>query len=346
MRCVSVRDCPLPSCVLAKPSAILQAVRRLNEGGLVAFPTETVYGLGANALDANAVARVFALKGRPSRNPLIVHVADEAMAKALTTEWPEAAQKLANALWPGPLSLILPKSACVPGNVTGGGPNVALRCPDHALTLELLRQFGKPLVGPSANPSGLISPTQASHVAAAFSPDDVFVLDGGPCRGGIESTVLLLTEHPPRILRPGLISAEQIGSVLKGPVADFIPGMSQRDDSHESGTGALQSPGILARHYAPKTKAVLVDAGAVKRLLADTALPVVVISHEPVRVDPPHRLEPLPHDAKGYAAGMYAAMRSADDGKAGLIAIVKPTVGNENAALWVAILDRLMRATA
>ena len=193
--------------MLAKPSAIHQAVQRLNEGGLVAFPTETVYGLGANALDAHAVARVFALKGRPSQNPLIVHVADEAMAKSLTTEWPEAAQKLAKALWPGPLSLILPKAACIPDIVTGSGPNVALRCPDHALTLELLRQFGKPLVGPSANPSGSISPTKAAHVAAAFSPEDVFVLDGGSCRGGIESTVLLLTEHPPRILRPGLISA-------------------------------------------------------------------------------------------------------------------------------------------
>lgn len=309
----------------------------------MAFPTETVYGLGANALDANAVARVFTLKGRPSRNPLIVHVADEAMAKSLTSEWPDAAQKLAKALWPGPLSLILPKAPSVPDIVTGGGPNVALRCPDHALTLELLRQYGKPLVGPSANPSGSISPTKASHVSAAFSSDDVFVLDGGPCRGGIESTVLMLTEHPPRILRPGLISAEQIGSVLKGPVADFIPGMSPRNEDEGS---ALQSPGMLARHYAPTTKAVLVEASALKGLLADTTSPVVVISHEPVRVNPPHRLEPLPHDARGYAAGLYAALRSADDGKAGLIAIVKPTMSDEHAALWLAILDRLTRATS
>ncbi|MFO0857912.1 MAG: L-threonylcarbamoyladenylate synthase [Phycisphaerales bacterium] len=330
--------------MLAKPSAIHQAGQRLNEGGLVAFPTETVYGLGANALDAHAVARVFALKGRPSRNPLIVHVADEAMAKSLTTEWPEAAQKLAKALWPGPLSLILPKAAHIPDIVTGGGPNVALRCPDHALTLELLRQFGKPLVGPSANPSGSISPTKAAHVSAAFSPEDVFVLDGGSCRGGIESTVLLLTEHPPRILRPGLISAEQIGSVLKGPVADFIPGIAQRESAHD--VSPLQSPGTLARHYAPTTKAVLIDSTAVKGLLADATSPVVVISHEPVRVNPPHRLEPLPHDAKGYAAGLYAALRSADDGKASLIAIVKPTINDEHKALWLAILDRLSRATS
>lgn len=319
-------------------------MQRLNEGGLVAFPTETVYGLGANALDADAVARVFSLKGRPSRNPLIVHVADEAMAKSLTTEWPEAAQKLAKALWPGPLSLILPKAACIPDIVTGGGPNVALRCPDHALTLELLRQFGKPLVGPSANPSGSISPTKAAHVAAAFSPEDVFVLDGGSCRGGIESTVLLLTEHPPRILRPGLISAEQIGSVLKGPVADFILGIAQREGTSDA--SPLQSPGTLARHYAPTTKSVLIESSAVKGLLADATSPVVIISHEPVRVNPPHRLEPLPHDAKGYAAGLYAALRSADDGNASLIAIVKPTINDQHKAVWLAILDRLSRATS
>lgn len=328
--------------MLAKPSAIQQAVKRLKSGGLVAFPTETVYGLGADALDKDAVARVFALKGRPPQNPLIVHVADEAMALSVVAEWSQAAHTLATALWPGPLSIVVPKASNVPDIVSGGSPTVALRCPDHPLALELLRQFGKPLVGPSANPSGTISPTSAAHVAAAFSSDDVFILDGGPCTGGIESTVLLLTEHPPRILRPGLISAEQIGSVLKGPVADFIPGIPIRDASSSE---ALPSPGMLSRHYAPKTKAMLVDAANIKTMLASSAEPIVVVSHEPIRVDPPHRLEPLPNDAKGYATGLYAALRSADERSVSLIAILKPTPTNENPALWIAILDRLTRAT-
>ncbi|MFN7883991.1 MAG: L-threonylcarbamoyladenylate synthase [Phycisphaerae bacterium] len=318
------------------PSMLQEAVTRLREGRLVAFPTETVYGLGADALNEVAVARVFAAKGRPSDNPLIVHVADASHARLVTAEWPREAQLLAEAFWPGPLSLVLPKAASVPLVVTAGGPNVAVRCPDHALTLELLRAFGKPLVGPSANKSGGVSPTRAEHVRSAFDDDTVYVLDGGPCTAGIESTVLLMAEHPPRVLRPGLISAEQIASVLRQPVADFVPG--QRPE------GPLHSPGLLEKHYAPSTRTRMVPAAEVAAVLA-TVRRAVVISHEVVPVAP-HALELLPADARGYAAGLYAALRAADGAGAELIVVVTPPSGGVDGPIWAAIADRLRRATA
>jgi L-threonylcarbamoyladenylate synthase len=332
------------------PSMLQEAVLRLREGRLVAFPTETVYGLGADALSEPAIARVFAIKGRPSTNPLIVHVADTAMARVVVSEWPRSAQALADAFWPGPLTLVLPRAPRVPSIVAGGGPNVAVRCPDHPLTIELLRAFGNPLVGPSANPSGGVSPTRAAHVRAAFSSDDVLVLDGGACTGGIESTVLLLTEHPVRILRPGLISAEAISQVLQMPVVDFVPGATK------SAAGiALPSPGMLERHYAPRTPARLVARDAIGAALlevvegpraAGTPPFAVVISHVGMPVPAPHQLELLPADARGYAAGLYAALRSADDRGAAKILIIRPDAQGQDKALWEAVLDRLTRATA
>lgn len=318
------------------PSMLHEAVTRLREGRLVAFPTETVYGLGADALNEVAVARVFAAKGRPSHNPLIVHVADESHARLVTATWPREAHLLAEAFWPGPLSLVLPKAAGVPGVVTAGGANVAVRCPDHPLTLELLQAFGKPLVGPSANKSGGVSPTTAQHVRDAFDHDTVYVLDGGPCTGGIESTVLLLAEHPPRVLRPGLISAEQIASALGQPVMDFVPGMRQE--------GPLHSPGLLEKHYAPTTRTRLVAEAELSALLGSVQR-AVVISHAAVEVGR-HRLELLPADARGYASGLYAALRAADGAGAELIVIVKPPTGGADGAIWAAIADRLRRATA
>ena len=176
---------------------IKEAASRLRDGGVVAFPTETVYGLGADAFSDAAVSRVFALKGRPSRNPLIVHVSGPLMAKRVTATWPVEAQRLADAFWPGPLSIVLPKRPEVPDIVTGGmgSASVAVRCPDHPTALALLYEFGSPLVGPSANLSGSISPTTAAHVRAAFSEQDVLVLDGGPCATGIESTVAVSYTH-------------------------------------------------------------------------------------------------------------------------------------------------------
>ncbi len=325
------------------PSMLQEAVTRLREGRLVAFPTETVYGLGADALSEAAVARVFAAKGRPSNNPLIVHVADTAHARLVTSNWPREAQLLADAFWPGPLSLVLPKAGDVPATVTANGPNVAVRCPDHPLTLELLRSFGKPLVGPSANKSGGVSPTCAQHVREAFDDDTVYVLDGGPCTAGIESTVLLLADladhadHAPRVLRPGLISAEQIASVIKQPVAEFVPGLK-----HE---GTLNSPGLLEKHYAPATRTQLVSLADLRNLLTSVRS-AVVISHVALAIAPPHHLELLPADARGYAAGLYAALRSADARRCDLIAVIAPPTDGSDAAIWQAITDRLRRASA
>ena len=316
------------------PAAISAAADRIRAGGLVAFPTETVYGLGADAMNDAAVARVFEIKGRPARNPLIVHVADEASAQSVVTQWPEAAHRLAECFWPGPLSIVLARRPGVSALVSGGGPNVAVRCPDHPVALALLRACGCPLVGPSANTSGRVSPTTAEHVRREFSAEDVLVLDGGPCRAGIESTVLTLCEHPPRVLRPGIISAEEVASVLRTPIVDAVAGAAP--------VGSLESPGLLDRHYAPVTPAYMVDAGDVLAALGDMTAACVVISHTPIAVPPPHRLEPMPADARGYAAGLYAALRSVDERRPGAILVVRPP---GDSPVWRAVLDRLGRAT-
>ncbi len=299
------------------------AVDRLAAGSLVAFPTETVYGLGADALNASAVRRVFQVKGRPATNPLIVHVADTAMARQVTAEWPEEAEILARAFWPGPLTLVLPRRPDLPSEVTAGGDLVAVRCPDHPVTLELLRRFGRPLVGPSANRSGQVSPTTAAHVD--FPPEEVLVLDGGPCRGGIESTVLALS--PPRVLRPGLITPRQLAKVLGQEV------------QLASGPQAA-SPGQLERHYAPHTPALLLqeeDWPAVRSRPGRIAL----LACQPLE-PPPDLFLPMPIDPEAYAERLYARLREADVAGVELIAVLAP-VGEDE--LWTALRDRLSRAT-
>lgn len=315
------------------------AVERLRAGGLVAFPTETVYGLGADALNEAAVRRVFELKGRPTANPLIVHVADVAAARELAAYWPREAQRLAEAFWPGPLSIVLPKAPQVSALVTGGGPTIAVRCPDHPLTLALLRAFDGPLVGPSANPSGRISPTSAAHVREAFGPEDVFVLDGGECRVGIESTVVSLAGEEARILRPGVIGPEQIARVIGRGVAYDEPAPAD---------GPLASPGLLASHYAPAAKAVLVDAPGLDRLWREAEGQVVALAISPIDAPPPHRVIPMPDTPEDYARVMYTALRMADRPRTSVIAVETPPADGteEDRAIWRAVLDRLTRATA
>ncbi len=320
----------------AGPEEIAAAVARLRAGGLVAFPTETVYGLGALALDPAAVARVFALKGRPAHNPLIVHVSGEDMARRIVADWPREASLLARAFWPGPLTLVLPRSPEVPPAVTAGGPNVAVRCPDHPLTLALISALGQPLVGPSANPSGRVSPTSAEHVREAFTPDDVFVLDGGPCSRGIESTVLSLAATPARVLRPGVIGAAEIAGVI----AREVHGL----DTEAPGAGPLDSPGRLAAHYAPAAEARLVTRDELERLLREPGRRIAVLSHEPLEAPAPHRVEPMPRDARAYAAALYSALRRADAGAPDLIAVLAPRADGPDAHVWEAVLDRLRRA--
>ncbi len=338
----------LPPLQPATPShshLISEAVRRLRAGAVVAFPTETVYGLGADALNQAAVRQVFHLKGRPAHNPLIVHLPDFHAAMPLVSRWPPEAQLLAQHFWPGPLTIVLPKSPLIPDIVTGGGgggTTVALRVPDHPLALELLRAFAGPLVGPSANPSGFISPTTADHVREAFSQSAVLILDGGPCARGIESTVLsLIVPDEPRILRPGLISPEEIARILARPVALTT---DPRAAPNADQSTPLTSPGMFSRHYAPRAPAQLVDTPDLTTALARAPANSLCLTHEPARLtSPPIPLVPMPTDPDSYAALLYRALRDADARRPSLILIHRP---DAQGPLWDAIRDRLRRATA
>lgn len=322
----------------AGPVEIALAVASLARGELVAFPTETVYGLGADATSQDAVAKVFAAKGRPAHNPLIVHISGIPMARASSTHWPDIADRLAQAFWPGPLTLVLPKSGSIPDLVTAGGPNVALRCPLHPLTLALIETFGRPIVGPSANPSGRVSPTTAQHVSESFG-DSIIILDGGPCQGGIESTVVSLV-GPPRILRPGLIGPEALSSAAGHeilPAANLV---------HNSDTPAA-SPGLLSQHYAPITTAFLMGPdhrGMLDSLLTSTpaakAAALLIAQHD---LPDPHTTIRMPGKAQAYAAGLYAALRQADSLRCRAILI--ESVPEDGNPIWTAVTDRLRRAT-
>lgn len=325
---------------MQQPTNIQAGAQRLREGGVVAFPTETVYGLGADALNPSAVARVFALKGRPAHNPLIVHVADPAMARPLVERWPESAERLAAAFWPGPLTIVLARSGAVPDVVVGGGATVALRCPDHPTALALLRAFGGPLVGPSANRSGTVSPTSAAHVRASFPDADLLILDGGPCRVGIESTVVSLVDGRVRLLRLGAVSAEQIGAAL-GAVVEL-------DGDRGAAGGALPSPGMLPSHYAPEATLALFSGASPPRELQRSPRPIVVLALSPAFALPrecrgPRTVVQMPADAESYGARLYAALREADEAGAEMILVEEPV---EPGSMWDAVRDRLSRAAA
>lgn len=350
------------------------AVRHLRAGGLVAFPTETVYGLGARALDADAVSRVFALKGRPSNNPLIVHVSGARMAREYCTAWPDAAERLARAFWPGPLTLVLPRHERVPAIVTAGGPGVALRCPDHPLTLALLFQLGEGFVGPSANRSGYVSPTTDAHVLGEFpgaavslhdaevhaesltsSPDCVLVLPShSPARVGIESTVLsLMDPADPLILRQGMITSHELGEVLGTvPRVREAAYASSTDDAE-----TMESPGMLARHYAPRSPTEMMDAAEIAERLAESdkraegVRYAVLVRTLAIEVGARHRLIEMPPTAEGFAAALYSALREADAMPITGILVEMPPTANEvederERSLWEAVHDRLRRATS
>lgn len=330
----------------SKPT-IADAVRVLRAGGLVAFPTETVYGLGADALNPTAVARVFEVKGRPPTNPLIVHVRGPEMARSLVESWPKEAAALARVFWPGPLTIVLPRrSSVMPGIVTAGSPNVGLRSPDHPMALALLFDFDGPLVGPSANRSGYVSPTRAEHVRAEFPLDDVLVLDGGrgSARIGIESTVLSLAGDRPTILRPGVITPEHIRSVIGlAPELAVPSGPAESQSNHPH----LDSPGRLSRHYAPHLPAACLEGSKLRRLLAADHPPTAVIARtlSPHEVAPPDLLLAIPGDPTEFAAALYERLREADaSGRAQILIEDVPTNDGEE-WLWLAIADRLQRAT-
>jgi len=289
-----------------------EAAALIRSGKVVAFATETVYGLGANALDAAAVRSIYEIKGRPATSPLIVHVHSIDMARSLVTAWPGAAQRLASRYWPGPLTLVLPKQPHVPGIVTAGLPTVGIRMPAHPQALELIRAAGVPVAAPSANRFTQLSPTTAQHVLEAFA-GTVPVLDGGPCTVGIESTVLSLAGEPPTLLRPGMIARTEIEEIT-GPLA--IP--------TTEATGAHASPGLHERHYQPHTP-----------LYMDTC-------PRPGRGIILRRGHELPADAAGFAAQLYDALHAADAQGYDWIAVEPPPPGPE----WDGIRDRIRRAAS
>lgn len=321
--------------ILEGPEGIVAAVARLGLGEPIAFPTETVYGLGADALDVDAVERIFVLKGRPASNPLIVHVSGPEMAEDLVDEWTTDAQKLADAFWPGALTLVLRKSEIVPDIVTAGGDTVAVRCPSHPIALGLIESLGKPIVGPSANPSGSISPTTADHVARGFEGEDVLILEGGSCRAGIESTVLDLTGDEPTILRPGVVTHTQIARVLGRDV-----GFAGQND------GVARSPGMIGAHYQPSKPAYLKETSEIEG--ADSGVYLIAWSIESAEtIDSWGGFSHLPPDAAGYARGLYNAMHEADDSDASAIWIEQPPESDDTKKdfpIWHAVMERLSRA--
>lgn len=316
------------------------ACELLRKGEVVAFPTETVYGLGANALDGAAVEKIYQAKGRPASNPLIVHVDQPSAARELVSEWSETANRLAAAFWPGPLTLVLPKKTAIPNIVTAGGPTVAIRVPQHPVALALLREVGLPLAAPSANRSNAVSPTTAEHVLLGLNGRIPLILDGGPCAGGLESTVLQLGVNPPTILRPGLISRQQIEQVLGHQVV----GPSDPTNAEL----VLPSPGMMRRHYAPRAKLQLVDGDGQSEALqlAYEGVRVAWLAWEDATIPDPLpaglTILRMPWTVERYAAQLYATLHEIDQTE--ITRIIAPVPPEEES--WQAIRDRLSRAAS
>ena len=313
------------------PANIAMCAERLRRGLPVAFPTETVYGLGCDSKSEAAVGEVYRLKQRPQSNPLIAHVAHPAMARAAVVGWDVRCTRLAEAFWPGPLAIILPRRSEICAASVGGRTSVAVRAPAHPVALALIEAFGGPVSAPSANRSGRVSPTTAAHVAEEFADvADLPILDGGACEVGLESTVLDLSRARPMILRPGAVTAKDLEPFLGAVAAPEIAGQ----------TG---SPGTSASHYAPATPTELVPDAQLAARLAQASGPVAVVGAASVAIAPPHQHFPLPTHADAYAQLLYATLRRADHAGAQTILIVAPAARD---GLWNAIHDRLRRAAA
>lgn len=318
-------------------SVVAEAVRVLRAGGLVALPTETVYGLGARALDPAAVARIFAAKGRPTHHPLIAHVTGEAQARSLAASWPERASRLARAFWPGPLTLVVERAPHVPAAVAGGGDSIAVRAPSHPVALAVIAALGEPVAAPSANRYQGLSPTTAGHVVKQLGDAVDLVLDAGECDAGIESTVVDVRGERARVLRPGALDLAELRRVL--------PEVQARVERVE-GEQPRVSPGMEARHYAPRARLLLADtrdeAERIAYGLASGGARVGLVTHEARETSVEHELvlvRTLPHDPHQYARQMYRTLHDLDD--AGVDAVVVQGVPNDEA--WWAVADRLRR---
>jgi L-threonylcarbamoyladenylate synthase len=333
-------------------SALVEAARVLRAGGLVAFPTETVYGLGALALDADALARVFEAKGRPTHHPLIAHVENVVAARALALTWPDAAEELARAFWPGPLTLVVERASHVPAAVAGGASSIALRVPAHPVALALLAHLGAPIAAPSANRYQGISPTTAAHVVKELGDRVDLVLDGGMCTAGIESTVVDVRVAPVRVLRLGAADL----SVLRRAA----PGLRIPSDDPDA-AATRSSPGMDARHYAPRARLVVAPSRADALREATHVSSLASLKTKSARVGLVLRgdagdgdagaaesganaglvVRVLPADPEGYASRLYETLHALDD--AGVAAIVVESVPSGDA--WLAVADRLKRGS-
>jgi L-threonylcarbamoyladenylate synthase len=320
-------------------AAVNRAAGLLRAGEVVALPTETVYGLAANALDARAVSRIYDIKGRPPHNPIIVHIAGVEMAKRCVTNWTPSADKLAKAFWPGPLTLVLPRAKEIPDIVTAGGPSVGVRWPGHPLIQAVIRECDFPLAAPSANPSNRVSPTNAEHVRKYFGVKIPLIVDGGQSQVGIESTVLDLTVSPPQVLRPGMIHAESLTAVV-GEVSGAV--------CQVSGGRTLRSPGLLPKHYAPRAKLMILswrgDADLRRQLDAWHVAPgtCCVIAHTRIPSGLDFlRVSVIPRDAVAFARAIYEELHQCDEAGAKWIVVESLPEKNE----WRAIADRLKRAS-
>ena len=329
------------------PVVVEHAAALLRRGGLVAFPTETVYGLGANALDPDAVAAIYAAKGRPAWNPVIAHVPDVHAARALTRHWPPAADQLAAAFWPGPLTIVLPKGSHVPDVATAGLDAIGVRVPAHPVALALLRAAGVPIAAPSANRFTQVSPTTAQHVQSSLGDRVWLILDGGPSTVGIESTVVDLTGPDAVILRPGMISATDLEGALRGTgIVVRSATTTVKHDASADRASAQRSPGMSDRHYAPRADVWLFDPDQHSEI--DTALAerrhdtgtVTALLRTTMLAVPAGTIVRLPDDPAEYARALYAALHAADDAGASLIVIERPPADDR----WAALRDRLARA--
>jgi L-threonylcarbamoyladenylate synthase len=325
------------------PELFQQAIRRaadlLRVGEVVALPTETVYGLAANALEEKAVAKIFQVKGRPTHNPIIVHVAGADMARNCVRHWPGRAEQLARAFWPGPLTLVLARAASIPAAVTAGGGTVGLRWPAHPFMQAVIRECGFPLAAPSANLSNQISPTSAEHVLAQLGGAIPLIVDGGQSQVGIESTVLDLTVSPPRILRPGMIHAASLAAVCGEVAGDQWPA---------TGTDPLRSPGLLHKHYSPRARLLVLqwkDDAELQHLVSRRAALgtcfIVAHTHIPAGIGVAN-VSVIAHDAEAFARALYAELHRCDAAGAETIVVEAPP----DLPAWSGITDRLRRAAA
>lgn len=340
------------SAVLVDAGQIEVAVAILRQGGLVAFPTETVYGLGANAESSDALDKLYTVKGRPKGHPVIVHLGDAQQLNDWAQDIPELAWKLAEAFWPGPLTLILNRSARVPDTVTGGQETVGIRVPDHPVALQLLRAFGGGIAAPSANRFGRLSPTRAAHVQADLGEDVDMIIDGGDCPVGVESTIVAFRNGKPMILRPGMITVEQIAKALESQSESSSQVQHARQESIDATqktkapSEVIRAPGTLASHYAPRTPLRLVSAQQLQVLAQSEttnlkSLGILAWQFKPqANTLTGVQWVNLDTDPAVYARQLYASLRELDQLQ--LDEIWVEQVPEEGA--WAAVADRLRRA--